>query len=221
MNGSDPIPMPPGRAHALLAYWFDGADDTVDIRPGHPCYRRWFGAGPQVDAEISGAFGADVQAARAGACAAWSAPAELLALVLLLDQVPRHVHRGEPGAFASDAAARVLALRCLAEGVDQRLRLVERVFLLLPLQHAEFIEDHHDALQRFGDLAAQAHARALPIAGFLEAAVRAEREHLDELQRFGRYPARNAALGRQSTPAELAYVDARRRPFAVRRARPA
>jgi uncharacterized protein (DUF924 family) len=208
---STPLPLARDRAQALLAYWFDGADDTNDIRPGHSCYQRWFGAEPQVDADVRAAFGADMQAARAGACAAWSTPAELLALVLLLDQVPRHVWRGSPHAFASDADALSLALRCLEQGFDRRLRFVERVFLLLPLQHAERIEDHHTALARFGDLAAQAHVCALPIAGFVDAAMQSEHEHQGELRRFGRYPGRNAALGRLSTPAELAHLDARRR----------
>jgi uncharacterized protein (DUF924 family) len=200
---------PLARSRALLQEWFSGAADTEDIRPGHPCYRRWFAGGPAIDAAVREAFGADMRAARAGACAAWSAPEEQLALVLLLDQVPRHVYRGDVRAFDSDGAALALARKCLQTGIDQRLRLVERVFLLLPFQHAERVEDHGRALSLFEDLARQARVRGLAIVNFLEAAVQSEREHLDVLARFGRYPGRNAALGRASTAAELAWLGAR------------
>jgi uncharacterized protein (DUF924 family) len=199
-------PLDRSRAAALVGYWFDGATDEADIRPGHPCYRRWFGGGPEVDAEVGRAFADDMRAARAGACAGWSTPHEVLAQVLLLDQVPRHVYRGDGRAFDSDGAALELARRCMAGGLDERLRLVERVFLYLPIQHSERLDDHVQALDCYERLVRLALGRGLAIVGFLEAAVQAENEHRDLLDRFGRYPGRNAALGRTSTPAELDYL---------------
>lgn len=196
------------RAAAVLAYWFDGVDDATDIRREHPAYRRWFAATPEIDTDVRQRFAADMELARGGACAAWRAPDEILAHVLLLDQVPRHVYRGHARAFASDAAAQELALRCIAARDDERLLLVERVFLYLPLQHSERITDHGAACARFEALAAQGRAAGAGIAGFLDAALRAEYEHIELLRRFGRYPGRNAALGRASTPAELAYLEA-------------
>jgi uncharacterized protein (DUF924 family) len=190
----------------LLSYWFDGADDSTVIDPGHPAHRRWFAGEAAVDAEVKRSFGADMEAARAGACAAWSTPAETLAHVLLLDQVPRHVHRGDARAFDSDRAALELTRSCIDQGTDERLRLVERAFLYLPLQHSERLEDHDLALELHESLIRRAQAAGLGIASFLEAELAAELEHIDLLRRFGRYPGRNAALGRVSTPAELDYL---------------
>ena len=200
-------PGPPS-ATALLHYWFDGASDTTNIRRGHACYRRWFSGDPGIDAEVSGAFAADMEAARAGECSAWTAPREMLALVLLLDQVPRHVYRGDRRAFDSDAAAFELARRSIFDGIDGRLSLVERVFLYLPIQHSERIEDHQLTQGRWELMASRAREDGLAICDFLDAAVQAENEHLDLLLRFGRYPGRNAALGRISTAAELAHLGA-------------
>ena len=199
-------PLARDRAAAVRDYWFAGASDGEPIGREHPCYRRWFGGGAALDAEIRDAFGGDLAAARAGACVEWAAPDELLALVLLLDQVPRHVFRGDGRAFASDDAALAVARRCIHDGSDEQLRLVERVFLYLPIQHSEQLEDHAVALERYEHLARHARLRALAIAGFLGSAVQAEREHIELLRRFGRYPGRNAALGRTCTAAELDYL---------------
>jgi uncharacterized protein (DUF924 family) len=201
-------PLGTDRAIALLHYWFEGASDAANIGRGHPCYRRWFGREAEIDAEIVRAFAADLEAARAGACAAWVTPEETLAQVLLLDQVPRHVYRNDGRAFDSDEAALALARRCIDAGADEQLRLVERVFLYLPVQHSERLADHDLALERYEHLAQRAREGGLGILGFLEAAVQSEHEHIDLLRRFGRYPGRNAALGRTSTPAELDHLGA-------------
>jgi uncharacterized protein (DUF924 family) len=198
----------PARAEIVVRYWFDGASDAIEIGPGHPCYRRWFGGGVGLDAEIQRGFGADMEAARAGACPAWDTPRERLALVLLLDQVPRHVYRGDGRAFASDRDALALARWCIADGSDEQLALIERVFLYLPIQHSEQLPDHDLALERYEHLVGRARERRLAILGFLEAAVAAEHEHIELLRRFGRYPGRNAALGRISTAEERAHLDA-------------
>lgn len=194
------------RAEAMLGYWFASAREDAELGRGHPCYRRWFAGGAEVDAEVRDAFAADLEAARAGACAAWRLPRERLALILLLDQVPRHVYRGDGRAFASDADALLLARDAIADGSDEQLNLVERVFLYLPIQHSEHLPDHDLALARYEALAGTAHARGLAIRGFLDAAVQAEHEHIELLRRFGRYPGRNAALGRTSTPEERVHL---------------
>jgi uncharacterized protein (DUF924 family) len=199
-------PLDRGRAAAILQYWFEGAGDDVEIGRAHPCYRRWFGGGAEIDEEVRRGFAADMAAARAGACAAWTSPEALLALVLLLDQVPRHVYRGDGRAFDSDGAALAVARRSIDEGADERLRLIERVFLYLPIQHSERLEDHDLALERYDLLARRAREGGLAIQSFLDAGAQSEREHVDLLRRFGRYPGRNAALGRANTPAELAHL---------------
>jgi uncharacterized protein (DUF924 family) len=197
------------RSSDILGFWFDGASDDTDIGRGSPAYARWFGHSEQIDAHVTSTYGADVERARAGELDRWRAePRSALALVLLLDQFPRHVFRGRAAAFASDAQALALALACIDARMDETLSLCERVFLYLPVQHSERLDDHDLALRCFTSLVDVASARKLPILGFCRASVAAEHEHIEVLRRFGRYPHRNAALGRVSTPAEAAWIAA-------------
>jgi uncharacterized protein (DUF924 family) len=199
------------RREAILGWWFEGADERLPIQPGTACYQRWFRGGAAVDSHIAEHFGGDVQAARAGACDGWAGEARgELALILLLDQFPRHIWRGRPEAFASDRAAYDLALACIAAGRDEQLALFERIFVYLPIQHSERLEDHALAFERFRALAERGRTAAAGLAGFLEGAIGEEQDHYDTLLRFGRYPYRNAALGRPSTPEELAWLAQRK-----------
>jgi uncharacterized protein (DUF924 family) len=198
------------RAEAILAWWFEGGDDANPIGPGSPCYQRWFRGDPAVDAQVADRFSEDVLAARAGALDAWRGSARgELALILLLDQFPRHLWRGRAEAFASDAAALELARDCIAAGRDEQLALIERIFVYLPIQHSERIADHAQAFERFRALEAQARASGAGVAALCAGAIGEQQDHHDTLLRFGRYPYRNAALGRRSTPEELAYLESR------------
>lgn len=199
------------RAEDILAWWFDGASDAAAIGPGSACYRRWFRGGAAVDEQVRALFVADVAAARAGVYDGWKGQARgELALLLLLDQFPRHIYRGQALAFASDAAAYDIARACIAARRDEQLALVERVFAYLPLQHSERIADHELAFERFRALIAAAKAGGAAVLGFCEGSIHEQQEHTDTLRAFGRYPYRNAALGRASTPAELEFLERRR-----------
>lgn len=198
------------RPSDILGFWFDGASDDVALGRESPAYARWFGRSEQLDAHVTSVFRADMDRARAGELDAWrSEPRSALALILLLDQFPRHVFRGRAEAFSSDAEALAVTKACVDAGMDEALSLCERVFLYLPVQHSERLDDHPLALRCFTRLVDVATARSLPILGFCQAAVKAEHEHIDTLRQFGRYPYRNAALGRVSTPAEAAWLAAR------------
>ena len=198
------------RAEEILAWWFEGGDDASPIGPGSPCYQRWFRGGAAVDAQVAGRYTEDVHAARAGALEGWRASARgELALVLLLDQFPRHLYRGRAEAFDSDAAALDVARACIAARRDEQLALIERIFVYLPIQHSERIADHELAFERFRALQAQAQARGAGVVALCVGAVGEQQAHFDTLQSFGRYPYRNAALGRNSTAAELAYLASR------------
>jgi uncharacterized protein (DUF924 family) len=198
------------RAEDILAWWFEGGDDASPIGPGSPCYQRWFRGGATVDAQVAELFTDDVSAARAGALDGWRGSARgELALILLLDQFPRHLYRGRAEAFDSDAAALEVARECIAAGRDEQLALIERIFIYLPIQHSEVIADHALAFERFRALQAQAHARSAGVVALCDGAIGEQQDHFDTLQRFGRYPYRNAALGRPSTPAELVYLASR------------
>jgi uncharacterized protein (DUF924 family) len=159
--------------------------------------REWFVKSEAFDAVLRERFGAAVEAALGGTLpAAWAdAP---LAEILLLDQFTRNIFRGTPRAFAGDARALVLARAVVARGDDQRLDPVQRPFAYLPFEHAEDAACQDEAVRLFTALAA-GDAR---FAGTLDYAHR----HRDVILRFGRFPHRNAVLGRASSADELAYL---------------
>ena len=131
-------------------------------------------------------------------------PVGRLALILLLDQLPRNIHRDTPAAFAQDAKARDLCLRGLSLGADKALSPLARVFFYLPLEHAESREQQARSVALFEALAdeqADGPARET-FEGFADFA----RRHQVIIQRFGRFPHRNAILGRTSTPEEAEFL---------------
>lgn len=167
----------------ILAFWFveHGRDD-------------WFGGKPEFDARIAERFGAAHPRIAAGEAWGWRAtPAGRLAEVIALDQFSRQLHRGSGAAFASDGMALVLAQEAVAGGFDQRLEPARRMFLYMPYMHSESLVVHEEAVRLFTSLGN-------------EEALKYEQAHVEVLERFGRYPRRNAALGRESTPAELDYI---------------
>jgi len=190
------------RAKEILEFWFGASTDRWSVPDDR--MKTWFGGGPAVDDEIRRRFGADVDRAVAGGYADWKeTPRGRLALVLLLDQFTRNAHRGTPAAFSGDPRALSLAIEALEAGVDRELRPVERPFLYLPLEHAEDARAQAasvDAFRRLAD-AAPAGSRA-PYDAFLEYAIR----HQVIVDRFGRFPHRNAILGRQTTPEEAEFL---------------
>ncbi len=179
----------------ILAFWFG--------RPGEPEHSRprgvWFSKDAAFDDEIRRRFLPSVEAALAGQLAHWAAtPDGLLALLILLDQFPRNLFRGTAQAFAGDAQARQLAAVAIDQGWDAPLAAVEKLFVYLPFEHSESLADQERSLALFAAMAA-AHAGN---DGFLDYA----RQHHEIIARFGRFPHRNAALGRPSTPAEVEFL---------------
>jgi len=191
------------RAEELLGFWLGPLDAEGLAAPAQP--ERWFSRDPDFDAELRRRFGALHEAARAGRLDRWAeTPRGRLALVILLDQLSRNLHRGRADAFAADAHALALARGALTRGEDLELAPCERIFLYLPFEHAEHPDAQEVSVERFRALAAAAPARARPLfESFLDYAVR----HRDVIARFGRFPHRNAALGRASTPEERAYLE--------------
>ena len=138
-------------------------------------------------------------------CDHWAATARgRLALILLLDQFPRHLYRGRAEAFASDRHALTVALTGIDAGLDRRLDTVERVFFYLPLEHAEDLAVQDRCVGAFAALRAQCPAALEARADqFLDFA----RQHREVIARFGRFPHRNDTLGRVTTAEERAYLD--------------
>jgi uncharacterized protein (DUF924 family) len=187
-------------AKQLLDEWFGDAQ-----RSGAPA-AWWFSSDPSRDERLGALFGPLVAAAAAGELAAWNAtPRGRLALILLLDQLPRNCFRGSAAAFATDAHALTETQRGLRRGDDRALDAWERMFFYMPMQHAEDAEVQDQAVDRYAALAAEAAPEARDaLAGVVEYA----RLHRDIVRRFGRFPHRNAVLGRQSTAAERQWLAA-------------
>lgn len=164
----------------------------------------WFERDTRVDREVAARFAETLAAAASGSLDGWLAePRAALALVIVLDQFPRNIHRGTPQAFAHDDAALASARRVIAAGHFERLHPVEQAFLSLPFQHAE-----NAACQRESVALAERLVDHAPgewrstVQPFLHYA----RLHLEIIERFGRFPHRNGVLGRRSTPEESAYM---------------
>jgi uncharacterized protein (DUF924 family) len=186
----------------VLAFWFGApvASEEDSIARA----RRWFRGGEAFDAEVRGRFLGTIEAALRGELDAWSRTVTgRLALVLVLDQLTRNAFRGTPRTWAGDACALALANAALAGNVDADLPFEQRVFLGMPLLHAE-------------DLLAQrrSHARALGLRTvapmhlrrIADAHAEQAAKYLDVISRFGRFPFRNEVLGRVSTQEEVAFL---------------
>ncbi|MGQ3001246.1 MAG: DUF924 family protein [Hydrogenophaga sp.] len=160
----------------------------------------WFGGSPEIDTRIRERFGALVEQALDGGLGEWEARIDTrLALVLLLDQFTRNVHRGQARAFAGDARAQQLSLQAHASGMDAELATVGLVFLNMPLMHAEDAALQAESVLRFQRLLDTC---APELRDTLGRNLEFARLHRDIVDRFGRFPYRNAVLGRTSTPAE-------------------
>jgi uncharacterized protein (DUF924 family) len=170
-------------ARAVLAFWFDETPPD-----------KWFAKDAALDQAIAERFGALRDAVLAGGAAGWEGePDTLLAAIVLLDQFSRNIHRGSAEAFAGDALALDLTHRALARGWDEAIPAERRAFLYMPLMHAEDREEQRLSIQCFTRLG---NPENLDFA----------RQHRVVIDRFGRFPSRNAALGRASTEAEKAYL---------------
>jgi uncharacterized protein (DUF924 family) len=186
--------MIPERARAVLDFWFprDAAADPLASRP------EWFRKDETFDATIRARFGTLVAEALAGGLGDWCAtPRGALARVVVLDQFTRNAFRGTPHAFAGDERALATARDAIARGVDATLAPRERHFLYMPFQHSEALADQQASIALF-----EALARETGLDDPLEWA----RRHAEVIRRFGRFPHRNAILGRDSTPDEAQYL---------------
>lgn len=188
---------PPAAAAAVLDFWFLPAG-----HPGHDVFRaEWFRKDPAFDAAIRERFGRLVDEALAGGFGDWNATADgALARILLLDQFTRNLFRDTARAFAGDAAALDLAEALVAGGRDKNLPPIRRWFAFLPFEHSESLLNQERAVALFAGLRREAQHPAFESA--YDYAVR----HRDVIERFGRFPHRNAALGRTSTPEEEAFL---------------
>lgn len=169
--------------------------DVLDFWFSDHARNRWFERDPSFDVEIRDRFLPAMQAAAEGRLDDWRrTPEGALALIVLLDQFPRNVHRGTAQAFATDAKARAVARHAVDAGFDADWDEDHRLFCYLPFEHSEDIEDQKTAVALFRE-----RSRNPRYVDY------AERHH-DIIERFGRFPHRNAILGRESTAEEAAFL---------------
>jgi uncharacterized protein (DUF924 family) len=182
-------------ALAVMDFWFGRHGDRGRDTPR----RQWFEKSDAFDEQIRNRFGMLIPRAIAGELQAWSAePEGAVAHILVLDQFTRNVYRGSAQAVAGDARALAAARALVEAGTDRKLPGVQRQFVYLPFEHAEDIGAQQESLRLFAQLEAEA-----PEVG--DVLVWAQRHH-DVIARFGRFPHRNAALGRTSTAEEIEFL---------------
>ncbi len=169
----------------ILRYWFE------QLEP-----QQWFQQSDAVDEEIRERFAVTQKMAADGLCNQWAVDADgALALIILLDQFPRHIFRNTPQAFESDERALLVAKEAVHKGFDQILEPVKRGFLYLPFQHSEQLSDQKRSVELFGAM-----AKANP-AGDMYA-----KRHYVPIEKFGRFPHRNEILRRESTDEEIEFL---------------
>jgi uncharacterized protein (DUF924 family) len=182
------------RVAALLAFWFGAAGTPECDQPR----TIWFKSNPEFDAQCATRFGADQTRAAQGLLDHWAMERDAaLALILLLDQMPRNLYRGTPAAFACDPGARGIARAALERGFDQMVLPIRRLFFYLPFEHSEELADQERSLLLYV---------AMPRSPDYERHLDSARRHHDIVKRFGRFPHRNRALGRATTDAEEAFL---------------
>lgn len=171
------------QAHDILDFWFQ------ELEPSY-----WWKKDAELDRQIGRRFGALLNSAAACELYAWrTSPEGRLAEVILLDQFSRNIHRDTPGAFANDPLALALAQEAVAVEADQALAPTMRNFLYMPYMHSESAVIHSEAVRLFA-------------ASGVASQIDFEQRHKAIIDRFGRYPHRNAILGRESTPEEIEFL---------------
>jgi uncharacterized protein (DUF924 family) len=186
----------------VLEFWFGDSGTTADVvaRQG----KLWFGKSAEADALVTERFGDTLAAAMAGELADWQdSPVGRLALLIVLDQFPHHVWRGDGRSFSCDDTALALALDTIKLGDDELVSPLARVFIYLPLEHAEKIDVQDLSVAMYEKLLADADdSEKAVFENFLDYA----RKHQEVVARFGRFPHRNEMLGRVSTPEEIDFL---------------
>jgi uncharacterized protein (DUF924 family) len=187
------------RIDAVLTFWLGDPSDPIAVRS-----QRWWQKDPAFDRRCASELGRDLERAACGELDAWrSDPRGALALVILLDQLSRNIHRDHPDAFAHDQRAREVARQARARGFDRHLNPIERSFLYMPFIHAEDGASQTEGVAAFTELAAGTTGEARPL---MDRTRDYAVQHRQIIERFGRFPHRNAILGRPTTDEEAFFL---------------
>jgi uncharacterized protein (DUF924 family) len=204
------------RSEALVSFWFGTMDDSTmlnrEAEPFSTYFQRWYGKSPKVDAQIRAEFEGDLlEVTRDGRqwdaiAREWAAqPQGLLALTILLDQIPRNIYRDTKEMYTHDVLGLLVSDLARTKGVD-RLPLTQQMFLSVPLMHVENLTIQQRMLADFERFVELAQTRSSQNVGFWKFALDYAKRHVDVIQKYGRFPHRNAILGRTSTDAETEFL---------------
>jgi uncharacterized protein (DUF924 family) len=177
----------------VLDFWFGREDE-----PGYGEFREaWFRKDPEFDQQIRDRFEDLYEAAATDELGGWKEEARsCLALVILLDQFPRNMYRGDPKSYATDRKAQETAGHAVDRALDRELPPFQRMFLYMPFMHSEDLELQRRSVELFRGLGGEGEADPSPYAV----------QHMEIIERFGRFPHRNEILGRQTTPEEAEFL---------------
>ena len=188
--------------HELLNFWF--GDLGVADLPTSDRTNLWFGENDTIKQQITLSFQKEFADAISGNLDNWAkTPRGRLALIILLDQFPRYIHRRTAQAFAHDLQAQALCVSGVFEKMDHSLTLIERVFFYMPLVHAEDSQTQEKSIRLYQDLVSLSMSETTQIYQLFLAYAYA---HFRVIKEFGRFPQRNKILGRESTTAELVFL---------------
>jgi len=195
---------PLASASDVLATWFEGVSAT-DLGSASG---RWFRKDDAFDAMLRARFGGTLEAAARGELGGWcSSPRGSLAFVVLCDQFSRNVYRGTARSFALDPLALAMSSATRARGEQTELTVPEQVFLTMPLMHSESLVLHDEATAAFATILALAEQHVRSLVSYVKNTIEYEKKHRAILEQFGRYPHRNALLGRDATAEETTFLE--------------
>lgn len=185
----------------VLSFWFGDMNAEGLANAGHR--KAWFNGGPRFDESISQSFAGAISAGIAGEFAAPANARERLSQILVLDQFTRNTRRGHASSFDGDDRALALAKEGVRLGEDRLLGIDERSFFYLPFEHSEDLIDQHSAVGLYSLMHEESSGDTRSITGDY---LRYAQRHRSAILRFGRFPHRNAMLGRSNTPEEVQYL---------------
>lgn len=195
------------RIQTILQFWFEGIDDSTPIDKGKRPFSKWFRADKALDQEIRERFESVLNNALMGKYQDWEkSPQGSLALILLYDQFTRNMYRDTPRMYAGDASARELTLRLTLEQKERTLDFIERVFVYMPLMHAEDIQAQYLSVRHFAGLVEESKNKNPGNTHYYNYSLDYANRHRAIIERFGRFPHRNRTLGRASTPEEVEFL---------------
>lgn len=196
------------KIHHILHFWFQDLTDQDTVKKNKPPAKNWFIKSRRFDAMIQEQFEILVHDAYEGRLDTWTQSIEgTLALILLLDQFPRNIYRNTSKMYDADKKACLLTKHTIASGLDKNAMCIQRVFLYMPLMHAENVADQEECVVQFKRLINDAQTQCPHNTSYFEYNLKYAYDHLNVIKQFGRFPHRNHILGRVTTADEKEYLN--------------